>query len=176
MKVNALGLASAIIAVLMIGVCICNGEDLSRLTHGWQVSPTNEKTPGQAGYCIIHPKTGIELVYVPGGKFSMGKEGWPNDRGPVHEVQLSGFWIGRTEITVGQWRKVVGKVTQKDEDGQNCNSQGDNYPVACVTWFESQQFCRKLGLRLPTEAEWEYAARGSSGRSYPWGNSWDVNN
>jgi len=106
--------------------------------------------------------TGMEFIYVPEGTFMMGDtfgEGHDNEK-PVHEVQLDGFYIGKYPVTQGQWKKVTGNNPAKFQ-------KGDDYPVEQVSWNDAQEFVRKLAkmnkgkyeLRLPTEAEWEYAAR-----------------
>jgi formylglycine-generating enzyme required for sulfatase activity len=136
--------------------------------NGWAISPRNDRPPGEAGFRILHEVSGIELVYVPAGTFAMGSEEGEVDEKPVHEVQLAAFWIGRTEVTVGQWRAVMGKI-----DFEPPNDQGEDHPVVAVAWDRCREFCDKLGLRLPTEAEWEYAAAGPEGRKFPWGNEWD---
>ena len=114
---------------------------------------------------IVGPHGG-KLVWVPAGEFMMGSENGLRDEQPVHNVRLDGFWVGKTEVTVGQWRSVMGTVPSD-------NADGDSHPVVNVSWNECQEFCRKVGLSLPTEAQWEYAARGPNGRVYPWGNQWD---
>jgi len=100
----------------------------------------------------------------------MGSDAGDPDEKPVHEVELRAFWIGRTEVTVGQWRQVMGDV-----DYEPPNDQGDNHPIVAVAWERCQELAEKLGLRLPTEAEWEYAAAGPDNRVYPWGNDWNPN-
>jgi formylglycine-generating enzyme required for sulfatase activity len=107
----------------------------------------------------------MDLVWVPGGSFMMGSEECEDER-PVHRVDLDGFWIGRTEVTVGQWRSVMGSVPMD-------NALSDDHPVL-ASWGDAQSFCRKAGLTLPAEAQWEYAARGQNASIYPWGDLWDA--
>jgi formylglycine-generating enzyme required for sulfatase activity len=124
------------------------------------------------------------MVYVPEGKFTMGSESVFPDERPVHAVYLDGFWIDRTEVTNAQYRRCV--------EAGVCNPPLEiesafvvtldtcfdrpicaNYPVVSVTWYDAQTYCRWVGKRLPTEAEWEKAARGTDGWIYPWGNEFD---
>ncbi len=145
---------------------------MSRIPDGWVVSPGNDKQAGEAGYRILHQETEIELVYVPGGMFLMGSAKCDpearDDEKPQHMHDVNAFWIGRTEVTVGQWCKVMGLGRTPAR-----NDQGNNHPVVGVTWDDCEAFCKGLELRLPTEPEWEYAARGGDARKYPWGNEWD---
>jgi formylglycine-generating enzyme required for sulfatase activity len=95
----------------------------------------------------------------------------------VHEVELSGFWIGKTEVTVGQWRSVMGGAPQTVTSGARqteVNRGGDDHPVVGISWNDCRQFAEKTGLALPTEAQWEYAARGPDSCVYPWGDAWDT--
>ena len=108
----------------------------------------------------------LELLWVPPATFSMGSDAGTNDERPPHRVTLSGYWIGVTEVTVAQWRAVMRDVPAR-------NDAGDDHPVASVTWEEARDFCARSGLALPTEAQWEYAARGPLGHILPWGDEWD---
>jgi formylglycine-generating enzyme len=112
---------------------------------------------------------GIEFVRLPGGTFRMGHPSFPLCF-PVHEVELDAFWISRHEITNEQYDAF--RVRPRFPE-----SPGASHPATRITWYDTQDFCDWLTkrngrtIRLPTEAEWEYAARGGlEGRDYPWGN------
>lgn len=158
------------------------------LPAGWTVAPGNDKQPGQAGYRIWHRASGVELVYVPAGEFTMGSDAQDaayarqrlgataevlEDEFPAHEVSLSAYWIGRTEVTYGQWRAAMGQVPEAALKAAAGGKTADRYPVVGLTYAEVVSFCEKLGLRLPTEAQWEYAARGPAELRFAWGNEWD---
>jgi formylglycine-generating enzyme required for sulfatase activity len=146
----------------------------------------------QLGDRWTEPKTGLKMVYVPPGEFMMGSENGDSDEKPVHKVRITrGFWLGLTPITNAMYAKFIagnGYTTQaywtpegwkwkgkrtgpKDYNGFTAPDQ----PRVGVTWYEAVAFCNWAGLRLPTEAEWEYAARGPENRVYPWGNDFDAN-
>ena len=143
-----------------------------------------------------------EYVLVPAGSFRMGDasaEGWPRER-PAHVVEIDTYYIGKLEISNGEWRKFRddagyddpkfwpgGHVVPRDQIPYwtQANNHGggtpgsDNYPVLGVNWDGAVAYCNWLSAktgkkyRLPTEAEWEKAARGTDGRRYPWGNTID---
>ena len=120
----------------------------------------------------------IEMVYVACGTFKMGatpEQGWDawSDESPVHEVQLSGYYIGKYEVTQALWESVMGTNPSR--------FKGPDLPVENVSWNDVQEFIRKLNTltgksyRLPTEAEWEYAARGGNkSRGYKFSGSDDI--
>ena len=102
--------------------------------------------------------------------------------GPVHSVTLSAYYIDRKEVTVADYQECVeaGACTAPLKDAEmldqsiqnNCNwdvAGRENHPVNCVDWTQASTYCQWLGKRLPTEAEWEMAARGKDGRNFPWG-------
>ena len=138
---------------LLLGIA-CARAGAFQIPEGWVVSPANDKAEGEAGYRVLHQDSGIELVYVPAGKFLMGSEEGEPDKRPVHEVELSAFWIGLTEVTVKQWRMAMGSLPDKSLNVQ-VNDQGDDHPVVVVYHQDCCTFCQNLGVRLPTEAEWE---------------------
>jgi formylglycine-generating enzyme required for sulfatase activity len=129
------------------------------------------------------PKT--EMVTVPEGCFQRGSPDGDPDEVPVAEVCLPAFQIDRVEVTVDSYKKCVaaGKCPHphgtfmEEENGEPtwkrfCNFGRDDrgdHPVNCVTWAQANTYCAWSGKRLPTEAEWEYAARGKEGRKFPWG-------
>jgi formylglycine-generating enzyme required for sulfatase activity len=129
-----------------------------------------EPKPGQPWK---DPVTGIEFVWVPKGCFQMGSNSGEADEKPVHEVCVDGFWMGKYEVTQGQWEKIMG-------DNPSSFKSGDDYPVEEVSWEDTKKFISKLkqqpGNRfsLPTEAQWEYAARsGGKDQKYAGGNNID---
>lgn len=117
------------------------------------------------------------MVFVPGGSFTMGDtsgDGDPSER-PTGRVTPGNFWIDRFEVTFDQFGKFVQTAGYKPQGNwEQHKSRGGNHPVVNVTWADAGAYCRWAEKRLPSEAEWEYAARGSDGRKYPWGGQWDA--
>jgi formylglycine-generating enzyme required for sulfatase activity/S1-C subfamily serine protease len=112
------------------------------------------------------------MVVIPAGEFLMGTEDGLQDARPLHRVHLSSYWFDKYEVTNARYRQCIeggGCTAPKDrlvfEDPQRAQ-----HPVTNITWSQARLLCQWQGKRLPTEAEWEKAARGTDGRRYPWGN------
>jgi formylglycine-generating enzyme required for sulfatase activity len=149
------------------------------------VTPTLPPTPVPTlapGDTRVRGVDGAEMVYVPAGQFLMGsrEDEGDDDERPQHTLTLNAFWIDKHEVTNLQYHKcveagactpptacAVGEPTFDDETKLT-------HPVVCVSWEAAQRYCGSAGVRLPTEAEWEKAARGTDARQFVWGNQFDC--
>ena len=126
-------------------------------------------------------KDGMLMVYVPPGSFTMGSEIGSDNEKPAHQVTLDAFWMDQTEVTNGKYARCVqtgGCLPPSNTSSSTHSSYYGNaiyaeYPVINVNWNQAKVYCEWAGARLPTEAEWEKAARGTDGRTYPWGEGID---
>jgi serine/threonine-protein kinase len=117
---------------------------------------------------IFSLKDGAELAFIPAGPFTMGSDRGSPDEAPAHEVRLGPYLIDRHEVTIWQFaRFCTGTKRAMPEQPKDSN---DRHPVVNVTWSEARDYAAWAGRLLPTEAQWEKAARGTDGRQYPWGN------
>jgi formylglycine-generating enzyme required for sulfatase activity len=148
------------------------------LLGGSCTSKNNSSIPKKFGSTMVSKKDGMVLVYVPAGEFSMGSDNGNSDETPVHKVTLDAFWIDQTEVTNAMYAKCVADggmcpppsaIRSEKRDDYYGVSEFDNYPVVYVNWSQASAYCSWAKRRLPTEAEWEKAARGTDGRTYPWG-------
>jgi len=133
-------------------------------------APTPTPTVPAAAPPRVREKDGMVKVYVPAGEFEMGSTDGYSDEQPVHTVALDALWIDQTEVTNAQYTLCVkdGKCEQSSY-ADDADFNRDDYPVVGVFWNDAVTYCQWAGARLPTEAEWEYAARGLEGNVYPWG-------
>jgi formylglycine-generating enzyme required for sulfatase activity len=125
------------------------------------------------GYWEIDHGDGIVMVYIPAGEFTMGSNDGDEDEKPPHNVYLDGYWMGKYEVTFDQYDKYC-KETNQNKPGDRGLGRGKQ-PVINVSWYDANAYCdwlsKETGLKfkLPTEAQWEMAARGTGGNKYPWG-------
>ena len=115
----------------------------------------------------------ITRVYIPGGLYSMGSSQW-SDSKPVHQVQEKPFEMAKSPVTNKQYQACVaaGACVELSTKCATAPFTGDDQPVVCVTYEMAATFAAWAGGRLPSEAEWEYAARsGGKNRAYPWGDA-----
>jgi formylglycine-generating enzyme required for sulfatase activity len=142
------------------------------------LTPTATPEP-PLGTTRTSPVDGMLQVFVPSGTFLMGSTDADTEaelqEKPQHSVFLNGYWIDQTEVTQGMFKRCIASGTCPDvvhdlEQNPNYeNPEYDSHPAVYVTWDQARTYCERVGRRLPTEAEWEKAARGTDGRLYPWG-------
>lgn len=143
---------------------------------------TNSSTPTPTFTAFPYPikltdPKGVVMALVPAGEFIMGNNNGQEGEKPVHIVYLDVFYIDIYEVTNKQYKDCVdaGVCQSPQHTGSNShsnyygNSQYDNYPVIYVNWNMAKTYCEWRQAKLPTEAQWEKAARGTDGRTYPWG-------
>jgi len=145
------------------------------------VGPTHTarptSTPRPAATPTSGPSSKPNTVYIPGGEFILGSDNGLEDETPQQEATLGGYNMDIYPVTNAEYKEFVegtGHAAPRTwKDGNYPEGMAD-HPVIWVNWFDAQAYCEWAGKRLPTEFEWEKAARGEDGRMYPWGNTFDA--
>jgi formylglycine-generating enzyme required for sulfatase activity len=137
--------------------------------------PNDQPTPDERTAKPGQNKPPAGMVYVPGGTFTMGRDNGDEAERPVHQVVVKAFYIDTYEVTNEDYEKFA-RATGHGPPSTWKNGSfplgAPRRPVTGVTWDDANDYARWAGKRLPTEEEWEFAARGTDGRLYPWGNDW----
>ncbi|MGI6259010.1 MAG: formylglycine-generating enzyme family protein [Anaerolineaceae bacterium] len=144
-----------------------------------QIDPGTDLEPGATR---VRQTDSMEMVYVPEGMFIMGSDDGELNERPIRQVYVDAFWIDKYEVTNAQYELCVadGACAKPNNDRSHTrvnyygNPEYADHPVVFVDWYQANSYCEWAGGRLPTEAEWEKAARGPEGNLYPWGND-DAN-
>jgi formylglycine-generating enzyme required for sulfatase activity/tRNA A-37 threonylcarbamoyl transferase component Bud32 len=145
-------------------------------TSGAPKAPQPSPSQSHSVDKVVNTKDSAEMVLIPAGEFLMGtnKQGLENEH-PRHNVYLDEYYIYKYEVTNEQFAQFVRETGYRAKgDWKNYAAFGkEKHPVVCVNWNDAMAYCRWAGGNLPTEAQWEKAARGTDGREYPWGDNWD---
>lgn len=159
------------VLIVLIAACSSAPPPPTETPTTMPVSPTSTAT--EIPSVVVHNADwiptfqdfgGVEMALVPPGCFTMGHDEGRRDERPEHQICFEhAYWIDRTEVTNEQY-------------GSEGRFAGANRPRENLLWSEARDFCAARGTRLPTEAEWEYAARGPDSLLYPWGNELDLSN
>ena len=167
--------------VLLVYETYKSKQEIADLSLGGPAKPRiYQPAPVQdfSMYKTLVGADGREMVEIPEGPFTMGSQDGDPDEAPPHPVFLKGFYIDVKEVTQGDYDRFTNMTKRESPmvpvfEDDISKIKNPRYPVVGVTWNDAIAYCRWAGKRLPTEAEWEKAARGERRRRYPWGNEFE---
>jgi len=166
------------VTVLVAGGLLVVGVSLRAADDPPAPPPYDGKAGAKAGQRCVNPKDGAVMVWVPAGDFLMGSTDADKLAGggekPQRSIYLDGYWVYRTEVTVAQYQAYCAAIDEAMPEDAPEWGWKDTHPMVCVNWKEARAYAKWAGAKLPSEAQWEKAARGTDGRIYPWGNAWDA--
>jgi formylglycine-generating enzyme required for sulfatase activity/predicted Ser/Thr protein kinase len=171
-------IAAGVFALAVAGVIIVwfvggPGKKPSSPLSSTEIASSSRPAANQPG-ATGHPHP-AGMVYVPGGSFIMGRDNGDDAERPTHQATVNPFFIDTYEVTNEDYEKFVKGANHRPPAGWKNGSfpaGAERKPVTNVTWDDANDYARWAGKRLPTEEEWEFAARGPEDRLYPWGNDW----
>jgi iron(II)-dependent oxidoreductase len=149
---------------------------VSNNTNSSSTANTNTSTANTNTGTTSTPLVPEGMVAVAAGQYTIGREDGDDIEKPVHTVPLKAFFIDKTEVTNAEYKKFIdatGYQAPPHWKDKTFPQDQENFPVVQVNWQDANSYAQWAGKRLPTEAEWEAAARGLDGRKYPWGNEWN---
>ena len=166
---------------LILPLMSCTHKNNQQPVDNKPSAKASVKEPEISTKSKINPVDGAEMVYIPPGEFLMGADSDPDakkNEKPSHKVYLDGFYIYKYEVTYRQFKKFLRETGYKplgnwkrgDKPGR------EDHPVMYTTYPDVEEYCRWAKVKLPTEAQWEKAARGTDGRKFPWGEKWNPEN
>jgi formylglycine-generating enzyme required for sulfatase activity/predicted Ser/Thr protein kinase len=168
-KPAALIVAGVLVIAIAIALVVWRPWAGVQQANGSEGTKTNQR----AGSTTSNPTAPAGMVYVPGGEFTMGRDDGDEYERPAHKVTVKPFFMDQYEVTNQDYAKFV-KATNHRAPWTNGSypANAARKPVTDVAWDDANDYAKWAGKRLPTEEEWEFAARGTDGRRYPWGNDW----
>jgi serine/threonine-protein kinase len=201
-KIN-IGIIIGLVGTLVIVVMACGTIIGVPLIRNWLnpssapvssetvIAPSTTDLPTEESVLPLVPSTDIppvvpdssdsSMALIPAGEFAMGSDSYNTDEKPAHKIQLDAFYIDKYEVTNALYKTCVDADACLPPENKSSttrssyygNSEFDDFPVIYITWDMANTYCNWRGAHLPTEAQWEKAARGTDGRTYPWGENID---